>query len=399
MEPSPQGSPDGPPEGPPQGAVPQAVQGAAPQGAPQGAVPQGWPPPRQAYPQTPPFYGAPPPPPVNVNGLSIASLVTGIVCLVPPLGMVLGGVALGQIRKRGERGTGMAVTGMVLSLVSTLLLVAGLATGAFRDVSDGVRDVVDEASRTRSTFELRKGQCFNSPGGVEEAEAVDVTIVDCAEPHDGEVAGGFTIGEFDAWPGDKRIEPVAERRCEELNAAYALDGWAVPDNAWMYYYQPSKESWAVGDRSVTCAFAAEEGKLTGSVRNDEETLDEHQAAFLKRVNQIDAALLEEPEADVEEDRKANVAWAAKVSETVRATAAGLRDHPWPAASRGPVADLAEELEAAGKHWARMAAATDPDTFWEHYEPAYDALPADLGAKARGALKLDVTPPAEVTADS
>ncbi|MFF8288048.1 DUF4190 domain-containing protein [Streptomyces sp. NPDC016309] len=380
MEPSSQG-PQGPPQGSPQGP------------------PQGWPPPQALYPQAPaPFYGVPgaQPPRASVNGLAIASLVTGIVCLVPPLGMVLGGFALGRIRGRGERGTGLAVTGMALSLVSTLLVVVGLTTGAFRDVYDGVRDAADEVSRSRSAFDLHKGQCFDSPGGAVEAEAVDVTIVDCAEPHDGEITGGFKITEFRAWPGDKPIEPIAEKRCDRLNTAYALDTWAVPDHAWMYYYQPSKESWAIGDRTVTCAFAAEKGKLTGSVRGDEKTLDAHQLAYLKPVNRIDAALMEEPDADVEEDREANVAWARKVSSTLTATVAELRAHPWPAAARRPVADLAEELETVREHWTRMADAKDPDTFWEHYEPAYDGLPADLGATARGALKLDVTPPADAT---
>ncbi|MFC8920314.1 DUF4190 domain-containing protein [Streptomyces sp. NPDC057116] len=364
------------------------------QGSPQGS-PQGWPPPQQPHPAVPPpFYGAPgaPQPPANVNGLAIAALVTGIVCLLPPLGLVLGAVALGRIKKRGERGTGMAVTGMILSLVSTLLVVAGLTTGAFRDFYDGMRDAADEVSRTRSTFDLRKGQCFNSPGGAIEAEAANVTIVDCAKPHDGEITGSFKITEFRKWPGDKPIEPIAERRCEALNTAYALDTWAVPDTAWLYYYQPSKESWALGDRSVTCAFAAEKGKLTGSVRTDATTLDQHQLAFLQSLNPIDAALLEEPEADVEEDQPGNVAWAQKVSATVTGAAAKLKAHPWPATADKPVADLAADLEAAGEHWAKMAAATDPDTFWEHYEPAYDGLPADMGLEARGALKLDVTPP-------
>lgn len=366
------------------------------QGSPQGS-PQGWPPPQQPHPPVPPpFYGMPgaPQPSANVNGLAIAALVTGIVCLLPPLGMILGGIALGRIKKRGERGKGLAITGMSLSLVSTLLVVAGLTTGAFRDVYDGMRDAADEVSRTRSTFDLRKGQCFNSPGGAIEAETANVTIVDCAKPHDGEITGTFKITEFDKWPGDKPIEPVAEKRCDVLNTAYALDTWAVPDTAWMYYYQPSKESWAIGDRSVTCAFAAEKGKLTGSVRSDETTLDAHQLAYLKPVNRIDAALLEEPEADVEEDQEANVAWARKVSSTLDGTIAELEAHQWPVAAEKPVADLVKELKSARKHWAGMAAATDPDTFWEHYDPAYDGLPADMGARARGALKLDVTPPAE-----
>ncbi|MDN3297967.1 DUF4190 domain-containing protein [Streptomyces ficellus] len=366
----------------------------SPQGSPQES-PQGWPPPQQPHLPVPPApYGmpGPPPPSANTNGLAIASLVTGIVCCVPPLGMVLGGIALGQIRKKGERGKGLAVTGMILSLVSTLLVVAGLATGAYREVYDGMRDAADEASRTRSTFDLRKGQCFNSPGGTIEAETPDVTIVDCATPHDGEITGSFALTQFDKWPGDKAIEPVAEKRCDVLNSAYAMDTWAIPDDAWIYYYQPSADSWRLGDRVVTCSFAAEKGKLTGSLRSDATTLDTHQVAFLKPVNLIDTVLLEEPEADAEDDLDANVRWAGKVSSTLSGTVAKLRAHPWPTAAERPLADLVEELEAAREHWAKAAAATDADVFWEHYDPAYDALPADMGAKARAALGLTRTPP-------
>ncbi|MFI2759498.1 DUF4190 domain-containing protein [Streptomyces echinatus] len=60
--------------------------------------------------------------PAPVNGLAISSLVLGALCFLPGAGLVLGLVALWQIRRRGERGTGPAVGGAVLSGV-------GLACG------------------------------------------------------------------------------------------------------------------------------------------------------------------------------------------------------------------------------------------------------------------------------
>lgn len=215
----------------------------------------------------PPPYNAPytPARPPSVNGLAIASLVLGIVCCIPPLGLILGLIALSQISRRGQRGKGMAIAGSILSGISTALLAVAFATGGISDAWNGFRDGMDEASRSRSTLDLRKGDCFTVPGELER-ETASVRVVDCAKEHEGEVTGSFKLDRFDSWPGEAAVEPVAESRCEEINNAYVSDASAVPDNVDMYYYMPSKRSWRLGDRSVTCALAATEGKLTGSLK-------------------------------------------------------------------------------------------------------------------------------------
>ena len=114
----------------------------------------------------PPPYNAPytPARPPSVNGLAIASLVLGIVCCIPPLGLILGLIALSQIKRKGQRGKGMAIAGSILSGISTALLPwpsppAGSATPG---TASGTG--MDEASRSRSTLDLRKGDCFTVPG-------------------------------------------------------------------------------------------------------------------------------------------------------------------------------------------------------------------------------------------
>lgn len=203
----------------------------------------------------------------SVNGLSVASLVLGIVCCLPPLGLVLGLIALSQIKRKGQRGKGMAVAGIVLSSISTLLVLVAFATGGIGDAWDGFRKGMDEASRSRSTLDLHKGDCFNVPGDELERETASVRVVDCAKEHDAEVTGAFKFGKSDAWPGEAAVEPVAEKRCTEINNAYAANASAVPDSAETYYYMPSRRSWRLGDRTVTCTFAVTEGKLKGSVRS------------------------------------------------------------------------------------------------------------------------------------
>lgn len=65
--------------------------------------------PHQAAPGPAPYFPYGPRPPAAVNGVAIAALVFGILCFLPAVGLVLGVVALLQIKRRGERGKGMAV--------------------------------------------------------------------------------------------------------------------------------------------------------------------------------------------------------------------------------------------------------------------------------------------------
>ncbi|MGV0607604.1 DUF4190 domain-containing protein [Mycolicibacterium sp. XJ1904] len=148
---------------PPQGAYPPPPPGAypPPPGAypppPPGAYPPPYPDPvntGQGYPPPPPYgapspYGAPPPygapgygapgyangygvPQDKTNGLAIGSLVAsaiGVLCGVGSLiGIVLGIVALNQVKNSGEGGRGLAIAGIAVGAATLLLnIVFGIA--------------------------------------------------------------------------------------------------------------------------------------------------------------------------------------------------------------------------------------------------------------------------------
>ncbi|MER5204518.1 DUF4190 domain-containing protein [Streptomyces sp. NPDC002825] len=335
-------------------------------------------------------YGQPPR--RSTNGLAIGSLVSGIVCCLPPLGLILGLVALPQIKKKDQTGKGLAIAGIVLSALSCLLLVVGLATGGFGAALDGFKKGMDEAAAARSTFELRTGQCFSGDGKLDDY-TTDVTVVDCARPHDGEVSGDFKVTGFDKWPGDDALDDLAGERCETVNGEYAMDTWGVPDGVWTFYYLPSRESWRAGDRMVTCVFASEKKKFSGSVRSDKTTLTAEQRFFLTVVNPIEAAVYEEPEDDPDEDFASNKEWAGELLKAIDEARSALGEHHWPGDSAAPVAALVKQLDTASKRWGALAAAADADAYWEKYDAAWDALPENLGAQARTALGLTGTPPA------
>ncbi len=83
---------------------------------PYGAYPQpGYPPPY-------PGYGQPYPVSRGTNTMAILALVFGI--LLAPLGLVFGFVARSQIKKTGEDGDGLALAGIIIGGVFTLLFVA-----------------------------------------------------------------------------------------------------------------------------------------------------------------------------------------------------------------------------------------------------------------------------------
>ena len=66
----------------------------------------------------------------GTNGMAIAAMVCGIcgfLCLIPGVvGIILGGVSLPQIKRSGQAGRGMAITGMVMGvlwIVAFILLI------------------------------------------------------------------------------------------------------------------------------------------------------------------------------------------------------------------------------------------------------------------------------------
>jgi hypothetical protein len=131
-----------PPGGYPPGGYPPVSQ------IPPGQIPPGPYPPAPAFPdqapgggyQPPPVpgYWSPPPAPgfvpvTRTNGLAIASLVLGILWLFwlgSLVGLVLGLVALKQIKDRNQGGRGIAIAGVVLSVLWLVGFVVAVIVGA-----------------------------------------------------------------------------------------------------------------------------------------------------------------------------------------------------------------------------------------------------------------------------
>ncbi len=77
-------------------------------------VPPAYAPPTGAV-STPPAFGPP------TNSLAIVAIILGF--LVPLGGIICGHIALGQIKRTGEGGRGLALTGLIVGYVFTAFVV------------------------------------------------------------------------------------------------------------------------------------------------------------------------------------------------------------------------------------------------------------------------------------
>jgi hypothetical protein len=253
--------------------APDAEHAVAPAAAPEwpqqpqpwsGPPQQPWPaPPGQQQWQGPPQWGPPGPPPIDqgVDGFAIAALVLGILPACGGiLGIIFGILSLNRIAGTAKQGRKMAIAGIVCGSLWLVLIVVGviasLALGPDRDHTG----VVTSSGDVDAT-DLHIGDCAqNAPAG----ETTTVHVVPCSQPHGAEVYAEFTL-EGDGYPGSDQVDRFALGGCRSRVAAYV--GPEPAQDYDLYYLVPTTDTWAQGDRSVTCLLGGPNGaKLTGTVR-------------------------------------------------------------------------------------------------------------------------------------
>ncbi|MEU6895121.1 septum formation family protein [Streptomyces sp. NPDC046557] len=229
-------------------------------------------------------YGGPqggwyaPPPPQKTNTAAIVAFVMSIVCALPLVPLILGIVALSQIRSRGEKGKGFAIAAIAIHgatiAIYGIVLALGLS-GALDDSPAPKRDTGGQVTGSGSSKvnDLRKGDCFNTDGDLAQYEdkadsqaAFSVRVVPCDQPHEGEAYAVFDL-EDGPYPGKDKVASTAEEKCggTELSDYVGKDA-KVSEKLEVYYYFPQSTTWILGDRKVTCFMGEAGGKSTGSLR-------------------------------------------------------------------------------------------------------------------------------------
>jgi putative regulator of septum formation len=148
----------------------------------------------------------------------------------------------------------LAVVGIIVGVIALV----GAAVAVLAVLTHGFRPKTVVTYRPAAVFGLRPGQCINSG-----ANALSVTVLSCAQPHDAEVFATFSLPAT-AWPGDSAVQLDAGNGCVNRFDSYLNPQLATADLTQEYVY-PNQAAWQADERTVVCEVRAVSGQLTGSV--------------------------------------------------------------------------------------------------------------------------------------
>jgi hypothetical protein len=200
------------------------------------------------------------------NGLAIAALCCGLAAFIPLVGVVaivLGVVALNQLRRGFQRGRGMAITGIVLGALGALawaaLVVIGVATGF---AGEPERNASGQVAPAQTVFfdDLKAGDCFDGVPAEPDAAIDEVTSRACTTAHEAQIAAIVELPKGD-FPGDSKSADLADKACSDAVEPKLRDD--VADIDLSFVYPDSALAWRL-DRSAVCIIEGTSGKLTGS---------------------------------------------------------------------------------------------------------------------------------------
>ncbi|MFM7271541.1 MAG: septum formation family protein [Actinomycetes bacterium] len=126
------------------------------------------------------------------------------------------------------------------------------------DATADCQDVEAYFEPSGEPMDVSAGECFDQPAGV----------VPCSTPHDGEVVfvGAYPGASGTPYPGEAQFQVWVLAQCIPAFATYVGTPYEESPLA-LAWYDPSPETWAVGDRQVICLVGNPDGShLTGSVQ-------------------------------------------------------------------------------------------------------------------------------------
>ena len=221
--------------------------------------------------------------PGKVNFFAVASLILGVlgVTVIGALGgIVLGVLALRQIRRTMERGRGMAIAGIVLSVLWLVLIGAYFAlhstsgskspspppasTGHGSSPTPTPSSVASHAPLSTNVFSLKPGQCFQNPPASQTVLGVTyVTVVTCSTPHNAQAFVQFTATGT-SYPGAAALRRQADTGCH-ARVQKNVRTSKITNSMTLHYLFPLKSSWTSGHKTITCMIVAAKPNLKTSL--------------------------------------------------------------------------------------------------------------------------------------
>jgi Domain of unknown function (DUF4190)/Septum formation len=178
--------------------------------------------------------------PRTTNTWSIVALVSGIFAIVP-LAVGAGIAALVQIYRRRQAGAGMAIAGLVLSALWTLV---GIAVAVTFLLGEEVPEAF--GGRVADAGSASVGSCLLGP---DEQDSL-ATEIDCVEVHDAEVYLMTELG-TGTWPGYDDVFDTAEDTCYDAFEGYVGRDYEFSDYDFGYYL-PDHAEWVAGEHRLIC---------------------------------------------------------------------------------------------------------------------------------------------------
>jgi hypothetical protein len=156
------------------------------------------------------------------------------------------------------------------SVIAIALLV--VACGGTLEPSSATATATASPSPTSPLYDhiadLPIGQCFDPIRDRDDQLILAARLRSCDEPHLGEVTGqrALPYAPEAAYPGDSQVEEAAESECRSAFEDYVGTGYDLSRLQGEYSW-PGADTWAGGDRGVTClVIGTEAGPLVQSVK-------------------------------------------------------------------------------------------------------------------------------------
>jgi hypothetical protein len=252
-------------------------QARVPQQAPPGTPPGPWPPagppqpahgPVGAYPHpgSPGRPDAPagqPPSSGKTSGWAITSFVLGLVGVVV-LSPIFGVLALRRIKRTGQRGRGLAIAGLGLSVAWIALFGVIGAVGNLGNATRSPTTGKITHSGSLGVFSLAVGDCFNNPPGA--TSLTTVTAIPCTQAHNAQIYAKFSLsGSILNYPGTSALTRLATSGCNARVGS--LDKSEITNSMMIRFLYPLAQSWLDGNRTVACMIANPVANITSSLLN------------------------------------------------------------------------------------------------------------------------------------
>lgn len=348
--------------------------------------------PANPYGQPPYGYGAMPRP-SGINGLAIASLVLGI-CgfffVTPIIGLTLGLVGLSTVRRTGQKGKSMAISGIVLSSL-WIALFATIITVAIIAMPDPARRDADGnvvAPGAVAIFRLHPRDCFTVPAGLmgsANSHIRNVTVVPCSTGHDAEAFGSFTATDG-SFPGVDALRSESLPQCFKLLSPYLPDVESLPAGSHVEFIYPNKQAWGLGERHVECFIHFPAATMTQSVQRDLSSYTADQQRYLTTnrpmldaISELSATPQSAPLAEMQQR-------ASDVADATRSEISALTATPWPAEVEPVVDMVVVDDRNAARLWSQASTDDGVSSFIadvRQAEAAYDVTDVNAVRTAVG----------------